>query len=81
MKIPMSIVIAGLLAGFAFEASAKENGPGLTTQEAAEAKKREGQTGTSNKNAAKQLKQLEKEEKESYQPKPNPSSTPKKVVK
>jgi uncharacterized low-complexity protein len=36
-----------------------------TTQQAAEAKKREGQTGTSNVNAARQLQQLEREEKRS----------------
>ena len=39
-----------------------------TTQLAAEAKKREGQTGTSNQAAAKQLKALEAEEKQTAKP-------------
>ena len=40
-----------------------------TTQQAADAKKREGKTGTSNENAAKRLKELEEQEKATYAPK------------
>ena len=50
-----------------------------TTQTAADAKKREGQTGTSNSNAAQQLKNVEKEEAAAY--KPSSTASPKPVKK
>ena len=54
---------------------AAEEKKGVTTQAAAEAKQREGKSGTSNKEAAKQLDRLEKEDKRD-QPKASPSPSP-----
>lgn len=45
-----------------------------TTQQAADAKEREGKTGTSNTNAARQLKALEADEKKAAQPPAKPAS-------
>lgn len=49
-------------------------GQTTTTKEAADAAKRQGRTGSSNENAAKQLSNLDKEQ--AAPPRPTPTATP-----
>ncbi|WP_332859841.1 hypothetical protein [Janthinobacterium svalbardensis] len=56
------------------------NRTSVTSQEAADAAKRQAETGTTNKTAADNLKKLDAEEKKTYAPPPkeNPKPAPKK---
>ena len=62
------LVLAVLIASYAVAGYAAEETKTTTTAIAADAKKREGKTGTSNVNAAKQLEALEAEEKKAPAP-------------
>lgn len=70
------VVVLVLLVGIG-SALAEEKKDGVITQTAAEAKAREGRTGTSNENAEKQLKQMEADEKRESSP-PTTTQPPKK---
>lgn len=63
LKLAIGVSAAfGLYATSAYAFGQKlPSGTTTTTQQAAEAKKREGQTGTSNENASRQLKEVNRE--------------------
>ena len=62
---PVSVILARTLP---LAAMAVETKTTITTQQAADAKKREGQTGTTNEGAAKQMKALEEQERKTAKP-------------
>ena len=76
MKLAL-VVGACLVSIYMQPASAQAGKKTTTTQEAAEAAKRQSETGTMNKNAAKALERIEKEEKGSSKPE---KTTPEKTT-